>query len=138
MASQAQIEANRQNAKKSTGPIIESGKSVAKLNVVKHGLSSENVVIPGEDPEEFENLRRQVEEEFRPVGWCEIELVERVAVCTWRLRRLYAVEAGDFAYQQTRIEFERAHGKVVNSVCRRSSTMGLSTVIHRNSKKRRL
>ena len=113
MASHAQIEANRQNAKKSTGLITESGKSVAKLNAVKHGLSSKNVVIPGEDPEEFEELRRQVEEEFQPVGWREIELVERVAVHTWRLRRLYAVEAGVFAYQQARIELERAHGDVV-------------------------
>ena len=59
MASHEQIEANRQNAKKSKGPITESGKSVAKLNAVKHGLSSKNVVIPGEDPEEFEELRRQ-------------------------------------------------------------------------------
>ena len=68
MASQAQFEANRQNAKKNTGPKTGSGKSVATRNAIKHRLTAENVVIPGEDPEEFDDLRRQVEKEFQPVG----------------------------------------------------------------------
>ena len=58
MASQAQIEANRKNAKKSTGPKSENEKSVAKLNAVKHGLTAEHVIIPGEDLAELEELRR--------------------------------------------------------------------------------
>ena len=114
MASQKQIDANRRNTTKSTGPKSNEGKSVAKLNAIKHGLTSKTVVISGEDPDEFEELRRQVEEEFHPVGWRELELVERIAVCTWRLRRLYAVEAGVFAYQQATIELDRVHLEVAN------------------------
>lgn len=47
------------------------------------------------------------------MGWREAELVERIAVCTWRLRRLYEVEASVFAYQQAKAELELARGEVV-------------------------
>ena len=58
MTSPKQIEANRRNAKKSSGPRTAGGKSIAKLNASKHGLLAEQVVIPGEDFEEFEALRQ--------------------------------------------------------------------------------
>ena len=56
MTSQKQIAANRRNAAKSTGPKTAEGKQVTRLNALKHGLQAEHVVIPGEDPEEFEAL----------------------------------------------------------------------------------
>ncbi len=39
MASQRQIEANRRNAQKSTGPKTQAGKARSRLNARKHGLS---------------------------------------------------------------------------------------------------
>ena len=46
------VAANRSNAKLSTGPRTESGKRTARLNAVKFGFFSEEIVIPlcdGED-----------------------------------------------------------------------------------------
>jgi hypothetical protein len=37
-ASPAQVEANRRNAQKSTGPLSDDGKAISRLNAVKHGL----------------------------------------------------------------------------------------------------
>ncbi len=74
MASLNQIEANRQNSMKSTGPKTHEGKSVAKLNAVKHGLTSQTVVIRGEDPDEFEELRSDLKQELEPVGRIESDL----------------------------------------------------------------
>ena len=108
MASQAQIEANRRNAKKSTGPKTESGKSVAKLNAVKHGLTAEHVVVPGEDPAELEELRYELEQELEPMGRQEIDLIETIAMGMWRRRRIYRMEADILAYEQAEKEFNLA------------------------------
>ena len=68
MTSQKQIQANRRNAKKSSGPRTAGGKSITKLNALKHGLLTEQVVIPGEDFDEFEALRQNLDAEFEPHG----------------------------------------------------------------------
>jgi len=38
MASQKQIDANRRNAERSTGPRTPEGKAIVKNNALKHGL----------------------------------------------------------------------------------------------------
>ena len=92
MASVKQIAANRRNAAGSTGPKSAAGKQVARMNALKHGLQAEHVVIPGEDPEEFEALLRSLEDDWQPVGARESLLVERIAYCTWRLQRASLIE----------------------------------------------
>ena len=47
MATKAQIKANRENAKKSTGPRTEEGKQRVSLNALKHGLLARDAVLPG-------------------------------------------------------------------------------------------
>jgi hypothetical protein len=74
-----QIEANRRNAAKSTGPRTKEGKSVSKLNALRHGLFSQEVLVSGEDPSEFESLHQQLETELQPEGALESQLVERSA-----------------------------------------------------------
>jgi hypothetical protein len=57
MTSQKQREANRANARRSTGPKSKQGKSRSKMNAVTHGLTAEHILIPGEKPEDFRKLR---------------------------------------------------------------------------------
>ena len=108
MASQAQFEANRRNAKKSTGPVSVEGRSVAKLNAVKHGLTSESVVIPGEDSDELDKLRSELENELEPMGRQECDLVETIAICMWRRRRIYRMEANILAYERAEAKLQLA------------------------------
>ena len=72
------LEANRANAKRSTGPRTEVGKSRSKLNAVKHGLSAKTVVIGDEDPRDFEALRAALERDFQPETALESELVDQL------------------------------------------------------------
>ena len=101
MASQKQIAANRQNAQKSTGPKTPEGRAAVKLNSVKHGLTASTLVLPGEDAADFESLFDSLEAEHAPATPTETMMVRQMAMASWRLRRLYEVEAG---YYTLRLE----------------------------------
>jgi hypothetical protein len=88
MISQKQLEANRQNARKSTGPKTPEGKATVARNPIRHGLFAQLEVLPGlERQEDWENHRSQVMADLAPEGHMEIILAERVALLTWRLGR---------------------------------------------------
>ena len=93
MASEKQMVANRVNAKRSTGPKSTQGKALSRMNAYRHGLTAETIVIGDEDPRAFDRLRAQLEEEYDPRPGIESELVERLAVLMWRLRRIPTFEA---------------------------------------------
>ena len=108
MTTRKQIEANRRNSHRSTGPRTRTGKATSKMNAMKHGLLAEQVVVRGEDPTEFTQVVNSLIDEFQPQGPLEEQLVERVAACMWRLRRLYRVEAEIFTYESLTIELNNA------------------------------
>jgi hypothetical protein len=87
MASPAQILANRENSTHSTGPVTLAGKAIASVNSRKHGLTSKQIVLPGEDAAEYDALRESIIEQYRPANETERTLVEEVAAGSWRLAR---------------------------------------------------
>jgi hypothetical protein len=64
------------------------GKAAARLDAVKHGLLSEQVLLPGEDEAALKELSEHLRAELSPVGYVEDLLVERIIAAYWRLRRL--------------------------------------------------
>jgi len=89
-------EANRRNARRSTGPRTPEGKAAVALNAIKHGFCARTVVIPGEDAGKYAVLRAGLRADFRPRGMLEEVLVERLAAGAWRLRRAGTLEAAMF------------------------------------------
>ncbi len=87
MATEAQTNANRQNAEKSTGPRTAEGKAAVSQNALKHGLFSSETVVNGEDQAEFDLYREAMIGEMWPVGVIESSLAERIVSLSWRLRR---------------------------------------------------
>jgi hypothetical protein len=87
MATLRQIEANRANAKRSTGPVSESGKQASSQNAIRHGLIAKAVVLKVESMERFQELLASLVEEFQPATATEHALVETMAVARWRLMR---------------------------------------------------
>jgi hypothetical protein len=93
----AQIQANRSNAQKSTGPRTAAGKERASQNAIQHGLLAREAVIVGEDPAEFQMYREGMIETLAPVGPVEAMLAERVVGLSWRLRRAERLQNIAFA-----------------------------------------
>ena len=92
MTSQRQIEANRRNATRSTGPRTPNGKAVVALNAVQHGLLSRQTVIRGESEAELVALGKRLRTQLAPQGELELLLVDRLVSTAWRLRRAIALE----------------------------------------------
>jgi len=91
---EAQINANRENAKKSTGPRSDAGKAASSRNRLLHGLRAHKHILLDEDPAEFLLLIHDHFDRFQPVGPAEEKLVLRLAADQWRLYRALPAEAG--------------------------------------------
>jgi hypothetical protein len=94
MTSFRQIEANRSNALKSTGPTTDTGKQRSRRNAVRHGLTAETVIRYLEDAEDYQAFELSVTSGFDAPTAVERELVLRLASLLWRLRRATAIETG--------------------------------------------
>ena len=97
-------EAARANGARSNGPVTEEGKAIASQNSLKHGLTSNRVVLPHESQEEFDRLEASLVNRFKPFDEIEYELVHEMAAARWRLRRIEAMEVSIFnkAFKQQR------------------------------------
>jgi hypothetical protein len=97
-SSQRKIEANRRNAKKSTGPKTSVGKVMSSWNSTKHGLLSKTLpIISGQHKRQFTRLLSSLQQDLEPVGTLEEVLVEKIAMEYWRLGIATWYEAGAFA-----------------------------------------
>jgi hypothetical protein len=92
MASQKQIDANRRNAQRSTGPNTPEGKAAIKFNSLKHGMTAVTAVLPHEDADSYNELRESFLSTYKPANAAEASLVETIANSYWRLLRARRVE----------------------------------------------
>ena len=96
MTSFKQIEANRRNAQRSTGPITDEGKLQSRRNAVRHGLTAETVIGALEDAEDYKAFEAAITADYDAQSAVERELVLRLASLLWRLRRATTIETGLF------------------------------------------
>ena len=96
MSSLKQIEANRRNALKSTGPTTPEGKERSRCNAVRHGLTAETVIAALEDAEDYQAFEAAVIADYDAESAVERELVLRLASILWRLRRATGIETALF------------------------------------------
>src|SRR6187431_3231145 len=102
MPSDRQIAANRNNAKKSTGPRSDAGRAVSRRNAKRHGLA----IAIGTDPafqDEIEKLAKtlslscgmqHVDERAREAAEAELDLLRIRKVRAWVLETLYFAKSG--------------------------------------------
>jgi hypothetical protein len=94
-----QIEANRRNARSSTGPVTQEGKQRSRCNAVRHGLTAETVIGALEDAHDYQAFEAAIIADYEAQSAVERELVLRLASLLWRLRRATTMETGLFDIQ---------------------------------------
>ena len=94
MATKDQTQANRANARRSTGPRTAAGKAKSSQNALKHGLRAQITVLPDENVDDFCVLVDELEDQFQPETAIEWTLLRQLADAEWRMRRVPCLEAG--------------------------------------------
>src|SRR5205809_8089731 len=94
MTSLRQIESNRRNAQRSTGPKTQNGKARSSQNAVRHGLTAETVIGPLEDPADYGDFELAITAGYDAETDVDGELVLRVAGLLSRQKRALSVEIG--------------------------------------------
>src|SRR5690349_18694044 len=110
MTSLRQMEANRRNARLSTGPVTEEGKRRSRQNAVRHGLTAETVIDALEDAADYAAFEMAVTADYEAQSAVQRELVLRLASLLWRLRRATAIESGLFKIQAKQLLELRRRG----------------------------
>ncbi len=97
MISEKQLEANRRNAQRSTGPRTEEGKKASALNAHRHNLTGQVTAMTDADRIMHDAFSASLVESLAPEGAMEIQLAQRIATDSWRLNRLSAIEDNLYA-----------------------------------------
>src|SRR5271166_4853669 len=104
MATAAQIDANRLNSQKSTGPRSDEGKAASKFNALKHGIDAASAVLPFEDAARREEIVHDYYARFGPVSQAEHFLVEAMIDAHWTRLRFMAIETQTMNQMLTSME----------------------------------
>ena len=129
MASKSQIEANRRNSRKSTGPRTESGKSKSSKNHLTYGLYTHQArVQPGEE-EIYAEFCQTLYDQLTPGNLLEETFVFEITGASWRLRCCAAAE-GDLD-----LDFDESTDKRLRSIER--ARAAAHCVINRSMKQLR-
>ena len=98
MTTSKQIKANTANAQQSTGPKSKEGKAIVSKNAIKHGIfTNELIISAGDGKENIDNYNEILDNLascLNPQNQMESLLVEKIAVDTWRLKRILRFETG--------------------------------------------
>jgi len=98
-ASAARTEANRDNAKYSTGPRTPEGKQRSASNALRHGPTAKQALIPDEDPQAYLKFCEEFIAGLKPKGALEQQLVQNMADMQWRLNGCRAIEQSILAFE---------------------------------------
>jgi hypothetical protein len=94
------------NGNVDTSSARPGGYERSRLNAVRHGILSQNLVLPWEEQSEYDELLESLIAEHSPARPTEHHLVEELAGIIWRTQRLALAEASAF-----RAGLHRALGK---------------------------
>src|ERR1700760_1383486 len=93
MATFAQIQANRLNAQKSTGPRSVTGKAASRMNALQSGIDAKLLVITGEKAADLAALATGYLDQYQPANPTERAFVDILTRDDWQLRRLARADA---------------------------------------------
>jgi hypothetical protein len=116
--SAAKLAANRENAKKCTGPRSLSGKAASSRNALKHGRycgqsASYSSALDnrmqdlGEDPADFAEIEEGLRTSFLPSNKAQKMVLHQIALLEWERRRLECAQTALLARRIQKLEIKR-------------------------------
>ena len=99
MISQARLESNRLNAKKSTGPRSEEGKRRSSMNAITHGMTAKISLLPDEDEAAFERRMFEWVRDYGPRSDGELFQARRAVYCSWQVERARRSQSARLCFQ---------------------------------------
>src|ERR1017187_806193 len=103
MSTLRKIEANRRNAKQSTGPTSVTGKATSSMNALKTGIHAKSLVLPSENLADLDELIEDYYQHHHPASPDTRAFVDELIHCEWMLRRLRVAETQAWQYQSDNI-----------------------------------
>ncbi|MBY0374465.1 MAG: hypothetical protein K2Q23_10755 [Bryobacteraceae bacterium] len=100
----AQQQASRRNGALSRGPVTPAGKAAVRFNALKHGAKALSLVLPGEDPAEFEARLDSLIATHSPANPAQFACLERIAAAEWRYGRSLALETATLELTMRKME----------------------------------
>jgi hypothetical protein len=98
MSTLRQMEANRRNAQKSTGPTSVTGKATSSMNALRTGIHAKSLVLPTEKLADLQQLIDEYYQSHHPASSEARVMLDDLIRCEWTLRRLSAAETQLFEY----------------------------------------
>ncbi len=100
MSTAAQINANRENAKLSTGPVTAAGSARSSQNAVRHGLTGQTLVLTPEEAESYSEHVTQYMARFEPADHYQRQLVQDLADSDWGIHQIFLLQSSTVSYMQ--------------------------------------
>ena len=104
MATAKQLLANKNNARKSTGPKSAAGKLKSSQNAIKHGLCTEKFMVIGEKVDELDYVKDELTNQLKPIGIHQEIIVSKMIDVAIRMKRVPIIEAGILNHEM--LEYE--------------------------------
>ena len=93
MSTNAQITANQQNAKSSTGPTTEAGKQIASQNACKHGFTGLSLIVTPAEKEAYDAHVQAYMDHYQPVDHMHRQVVQQYADLHWSLHQIFVQQS---------------------------------------------
>ncbi len=132
VVSDRKIRANRENAKKSTGPVTFEGKQKVSGNAITHALTAERLVIIGENLEEFNAFKESMLKIYEPVGAYEEEIFIKIVEIKWKLRRVTSIETGIFGNEILEFDADSSKPKFSDKILGNTFTKNHQNSVNKN------
>jgi len=101
MSTAAQIKANQENSKRSTGPTSQLGSERSSRNAVRHGLTGQTVVLTPEETESYAEHVREYMARYEPSDHYQRQLVQDLADSDWGIHQIFLLQSATISYMQT-------------------------------------
>jgi hypothetical protein len=117
--SEKQHQANRQNAKQSTGPKTNEGKNAIRFNALTFGLRTRATILPDENAADYSRLWDELDSDWQPQNRTERSYLETMVTSQWLLARVAASEQKVYLF----IEFGEQQFKMLGYVAKQRAQL---------------